>query len=285
MYAEKHTGISPTAAMKALPIIPWPKSLVAICLLGWLASCEQIVNPPLDTIDPITVVDGLVSDSASSRVILTRTAPYNAPGPNPRITSAQVIVYPAGQAAVFFTETSPGLYTPPTAFRGRPGAAYELAIRLPDGQELFGRSRMPPIAPIDSLTYRYRSRDPVFEAGYYVTFHMRDLPGQRNYYLFNLFVNGRLRNNRELILGNDQDIDGQYVSIQLAYPLNRGDTVLFQAYSLSKEAYNYYEGVRALTAVGSPTQTVPENPVSTISGDAIGVFRASAMRSRSIIIR
>jgi hypothetical protein len=147
-----------------------------------------------------------------------------------------------------------------------------------------------PLKPeVDSLTFRLRINEPFFEDGYFLVAHWQDPPFQRNFYFWEVFVNQRKLNFDEVILTDDNGVDGQYLHLSLPYriPIQEvapGDTLRIRLLGITEATYLYYQGLNALVQTGSPAQTVPQNPGNNLNNGALGFFAVAAADTASVTI-
>jgi len=258
-----------------------------ILLFLTFAQCEEVVNPELVAEDPVLVIDGLITNQpGSSYVELTKTDPFNSQTPAPRVSNALVSITDNTGQLQFFTERSSGRYVAgdPT-FEGIPGRVYFLDI-LVDETEYTASIRMPSVPVLDSITYRLREDDLFFEDGYYLTAHFQEPISARNFYRWEIALNGIQKNTQEITLSNDETVNGLYLNLEFHVPIpleqvESLDQFQVRLFSLSEPAYDYYRGLNLLIASGSPAQAVPENPTTNVTGGALGFFTASAV-SRAV---
>ncbi|MEN7546459.1 DUF4249 domain-containing protein [Rapidithrix thailandica] len=266
--------------------------IMLVCSSWW--ACEGLVDPELDTVPPVLVVDAwLMNQEGDTYVKLSETAPFNSPEPNKKVSAQTVYILDMmnDQKRIDFTEVEQGLYQPVDGgFYGEPGQKYQLKIVYQD-QSYTAAAPLLPVPKLDSVTYVYKGEGDSQQAGYYITAHFQDPSGIRNYAWGRLFVNGENISPNAIDLFDDSNVDGRYLSLELPFALNFSDygnpdsmKVEIEMNSLTQNAYEYYQGLGELIR-GVSTNRVPQNPVSNIHGGALGYFTTSAVTKNTIVIR
>ncbi len=251
--------------------------VVAIILLF---GCEEVVNPDLPSSSSIMVIDGWVSDQpAHSYVFLSLSQSYNNTRPFVGITGARVEVQEEGGDSVLFEETDiTGEYRPPANFIGVPSKVYNLRV-----SSSFGTAEasclMPAPPELKGIGYDFVSGNLLLEEGYYPAINLLNQAGIQEYFFWKTYLNGTRADPDKVNVIDDLDFDGQLLMGYIIYeqavdPLTDTTTVEFS--TLSEMGYRYYKGLKLLTEVGSPSQAIPENPPSNVTGAAIGFFNCSS---------
>ena len=242
-----------------------------------LLSCEEVVNPELVSAPPILVIDGLISNSdiAANQVILSKTAPFNSEAPTPLVSGAIVNIL-INEEEHLLSETVQGVYGATAIEKIGAGNQVKLEV-VTDGRIYTAEAFMPEKLSMDSVSIERRIEDLSFDDGYYFTAHFTEIASEANYYMWEIHVNNEFVSNEEILLSNDQNLNGKRIAYELPFSIalddiSVGDTLTLYNYSLSKAAFDYYNGLLDLTVTGSPSQAIPDNPVSNIRGGALGFF-------------
>lgn len=270
------------------------KKISSILLLFLIAigfSCEEVIDPDLISEPPIVVVDGwLLPNSEETRVVLSRSAPFNSNEINPRIEDASVVIREQFGQSNLFRETKKGFYQPiNTNFTTRNFGRYNLEIQI-DRVNYTSSIVVRNTPTIDSLTFSLVENTPLIEDGYYVTFYYQDPAASKDFYYWEVLKNGILISEQDINISDDDNINGSYIELELDYVFEENDFVEVRLHSFTKEAYEYYQALKLLTESGSPAQAIPENPKSNLTSDKeggeiiLGFFNATLPSSDTIRI-
>lgn len=269
------------------------KYLISIIIIISLFSCEELVNPNLITIDPLLVVDGYIGLD-TSYIKLTETTAFTSEDAPPHVSSATVRLIEGENRIISFKETTSGVYTPiDKDFQPKLWQRYQLQVENSDNL-YYALGEMVLMPEIDTMTIKYVEANSSIlqEKGYYVSVKFEDNSHIRNYYKFDIFK-GTLKINSipevGILIESDIDKDGKYLSYEIPYPFELGDSVTVIMKGITKTTYEYYQGLKALTDVGSPSQSVPKNPISNIytqeeGKKGLGLFSVENSQIQSIII-
>jgi hypothetical protein len=147
-------------------------------------------------------------------------------------------------------------------------------------------SYLPPVTDIDRLEVRFVKETVSKDEGYYIYFFAKEPQGETNYYRFLVYENDSLYNgSNDLLIANDDFLKGDIENLELGYPFKLNDKVRLEMHSLTKKAYDYYNGLlNVYNSDGGLFSPPPVNPPSTINNGAIGIFRASSVAAREVII-
>lgn len=256
-------------------------------LLLLLSACEEVVEIPLDNTNPKLVVEGTITSEAGPYYVkLSQTGDFYSTAPAPKVTDAVVTISDdAGNAEVLtHSADNPGTYAT-GSLQGVIGRTYYLKVEH-KGQTYLSQSKLLPVTDIDKLEVRFVEESPSKEEGYYIYFFAKEPRGETNYYRFMVYENDSLYNSvNDLIITSDEFIKGDIENLELGYPFKLNDVVKLEMHSISKEVFDYYNGlISVYNNDGGLFSPPPVNPASNISNGALGVFRASAVVSRTITI-
>ncbi|CCH52988.1 hypothetical protein BN8_02038 [Fibrisoma limi BUZ 3] len=258
-----------------------------------LAGCEDIISVEVPDGATYLVVDGWISDQPGPCTVrLSTTAPYFSNQATPRVQGAEVMITDNDGTRDVLKETEPGLYQSATV-RGRIGGTYTLSVTVA-GQTYTAQTQINRVPTIDSLGVVYREETDDHDAGYYLTYFGRELPGRGDQYRIKVFRNDTLLNNPELDLFffNDDFLDGKYLNgLELSPgPFRSGDRARVEIHAITADTYGYLvELQRQMRNDGlfaNPTENVSTN-ITAVSRDArpaTGWFGGSAVQSKTIYI-
>src|SRR5690606_12371161 len=123
-----------------------------------LMSCETVIDPTLQTAEPILVVDAWVNNKPEPQVIrLTKTQPYFEQSLPPGVSGAQVMISGSDGSEYLFTEGEADgeyIWTPGVGEGfGETGVTYTLTV-VAEGETYQSITRMGRVPEIDSITFR-----------------------------------------------------------------------------------------------------------------------------------
>ena len=162
-------------------------------------SCETKIDPALEQVTPVLVVDAwLTNKPGNQTIVLTQTQNYFDSSTPPPVTGATVSVTDNNNKVFSFVEnpTKPGYYVwKPigTETIGVVDTSYKLSI-LTNGETYSAESRMGPTTPIDSITFKKNEptqQNPDFYRG---QFYAKDVIGKGDTYWIRTYKNGVLLN-------------------------------------------------------------------------------------------
>ncbi|MCC5946448.1 MAG: DUF4249 domain-containing protein [Bernardetiaceae bacterium] len=267
--------------------------IVGVFLMSFLLySCEKVIDLELEGTDnPFYVVDAhVVNYKGYSFVKLTQTMDFYAPGSTPRISNAQITVTDdLGNSERFLEKPdSAGYYVPENPdYKGEIGRTYTLRIEV--GDEVFdAESTIFRTTDIDSVVVRFVPGNFFRDEGYYLYFFAYEPPETRDFYRWKTYRNDTLiyENVSDILIASDELVGSEIENLELPYRFDMGDHVRLEQYSLTEEAYNYYDQlISSFFNDGGLFSPPPVNPRSNIRGGrVIGIFSTSAMVWREITI-
>lgn len=246
------------------------KCLFLLPGLLFLVSCEKVIDVNVKNSQASVVIVGEVSNALGPyQVRVTQTVPLQENIPNPGL-AALVYVTELGGTTDTFRALGNGLYESNT-LQGKIGKTYVLHV-LVDGQQYQASSTIPSPVPFDSLSFIGE----VFfkDSSFYPQVNCQDPPGVANYYRFVEYINGKQV--KANFVRDDRFWDGKYGEIVLRNfgddDLAKGDQVRVDMQCLDKAAFDYFNTLD--NAGGSSNSAAPANPITNISGGALGYFSA-----------
>jgi hypothetical protein len=184
--------------------------------------------------------------------------------------------------------------------KGVPCRQYNLYIYT-DGSEYSAIAYMPPVPEIDSLSYEKKISEKDGEEYYIPLLYFSEPQNMKNYYLIKLcetyFCDNLLAacRNWEFSILSDEFLepyvnglnvdDGASPDGMDFYYFSNWIPVRVSLYSLTYEAYEFYRAlISQFENDGGTFKPSPASPPSNISNGALGIFRASALDTMSIIM-
>ncbi|MCK9422671.1 MAG: DUF4249 domain-containing protein [Bacteroidales bacterium] len=265
------------------------RHIVVVSML--IAACTEKINVNLDSTYTRLVVDGnIASDTATYQIRLTKTADYFFNEPVPPVTRASVFLSD-GENIFPLAETKPGIsgiYSTDSTFVGKKDKTYTLHIDL--SEPISGESAFDAICKLNHVTH-LDSIGTVFEPdwgkeGIWKIKLWAQEPGNEvNYYLFNLYRNGKLLTDTitKKVVSDDKFYNGSYMNgVDVIYlnnahkweTINPGDTIILQMSGITEEYYNFIMQVQQ-SGLNIPFFSgPPANVKGNIDHGGIGFFAA-----------
>lgn len=273
--------------------------LYTLLLIGALTACEEPITLDLKQTSPRIVIEAQVTDQPGYQFVkVTRSSDFYSSGPTPRITDAAVTVQDDEGNTYTFVHNprnhadSAGYYLPAVPFVGVIGRTYTLDVTT-GGKSYQASDKLLSVIPIDKLEYKINrsEKDDPKEPGKYYEIQMfaTEPQDEKNYYLFKFYRNGKLTyyNDTDIYYSDDEllaeNIDG--VPSPVYYGV--GDVGKVEAYSISRVGYVYFNDLFNLlnNDAGGMFGPIPAPPRTNLSGDALGFFQVSSVKSAEIQIQ
>jgi hypothetical protein len=249
----------------------------------FLAACQKVIDLHLKNDSGKYVIEGNITNLPGPyRVTVGKTGEVNADYVSSGVSGASVSVRDDAGNAEVLKEVQPGVYQG-SVLQGVEGRTYYLSVSV-GGANYTASSSMPHQVNLDSLyivdVYNFskmvKAVVPVFT----------DPAGQGNSYLFNETINGVL--DKDLFYQNDDYTDGRTSSFSLLRPdpdstLHVNDKVDVEMQCIDKAMYKYWFSVDQ-SSLGDGG-TLASNPVTNITGGALGYFSAHTSQMKSILVK
>ena len=247
-----------------------------------LASCQKVITLDLNSASPKYVIEGGVHNaSAPLQIKITKTRNFSDNNSFEGIANATVTISDNAGNITDLAHTNGGIYQT-TAMPGVPGRIYNLTVKI--GNEIFSAtSQMPYPVNMDTL-YSYDF------IGFGDTIKMANLQyhdpvGVKNYYRFILTLNHVIK--ESIYISDDQFNDGKTASQYINYfngeeTIKAKDSVSIEMQCIDAGVYNFFF---TLDQTINQSAAAPTNPISNISGGALGYFNAYTVQRKSILIQ
>jgi len=231
-------------------------------LLGFVASCEKVIDVKLDEGEVLLVVDGWITNQPPPYYIdLTTTAPYFANKPTPRATGATLRLKDSDGNQETLAEVSAGKYRINT-IAGKVGNTYTLSIQY-RGENYEAKTQIKDVPPIDSVLYERIPARLGRNAGVYLSYYGPELATEDDYYRIKLYRNDTLLNKPDnLTLFFDQFVNGNYLfdlELNFSDPYKVNDKTRVELLSITEDAYEFYNEMIQQINNGGLFATAPAN--------------------------
>ncbi len=255
-----------------------------ILLLLCISSCTKVISLKLNEGDKKIVIEGNVSnnDTILPEVKISTTKAFEDDNSFVGISGATVTIQEMTGRTYTLTEDSAGIYHSHD-FRGIPGFSYRLSVAL-NGNTYTASSTLPAqTVTLDSLWVQNLA----FGGSSNLTIYPEytDPPGLGNSYRLIEYKNGVQVN--QVFEENDELSDGLTITRPLINPdgdLQPGDTVRVTLQCIDPAMYTYWFSAEQ-SATGENQSATPVNPVTNITGGALGFFSAHSESSRVIVVK
>jgi len=264
--------------MKYIKRLVFCFSLLSFC------SCQKVIELNLHDADIKYVVEGVITNEPGvCRVNLTQSKPFYENNQFPGISGA-IVTVKDNDDEFSLPETQPGVYET-TLLNGTPGHTYKLSVSI-DNNVFTATSKMPLPVSLDTI---YISNGPFGEFKF-ATVGYSDPPGVSNSYRFVQYLNGV--KDPAIFWQNDEFTDGQTVLIQLDTGVDKkddprniksGDTVMIEMLGIDDAVYKYWYSLHFNGGDGGNIAT-PANPVTNVTGGALGYFSAQTIDRKSVVV-
>lgn len=276
--------------------------IVLVCSFC-ICSCEEKIALDLRQSDPHLVVEGLITDEDTSYyVAISNTTKYSfkySPNNASRESGAIVIISDNQGIVDTLAEVSEGVYKT-NHIKGKVGSSYLLEIWTKTGGHYkTDYEEMLPTPEIDSFYFERDKEDWNSAYSYAITFYLnwQDPPDENNYYLwqYRYYWNGQWHDNEEWkwVL-SDKYFNGFHNNRYELYTGYGGKdwSISFCQYSLSKDAFDFWQIVQKLTqeASGDELSNISAPLIGNIKNlnnpdeYVLGYFQVSAKRRISLYI-
>lgn len=261
--------------------------LFGILLLILFSACEEVVDDFISVDAPsIPVADAWITNQkGGSYVRLSLSDNFNNEGQLPTINNASITVSNLSTGrTIFFREHNSGFYLPSdSSFVGEPLQNYRITIRI--GSDTWEATSQMPNAPIiKDLQIDNRLLEIDLEPKQYLEVLLQDDDRFKNYYLWRLKEDGTYSLSNEILLSNDQGLNGENIIYEFPEPIEADSLVEVTLFAITEKANQYYRGVKQLTTNNGLSRTVPENPPSNFSEGILGFFTVTSITESKLKI-
>ena len=253
-----------------------------LCVLS--LSCEKVIHLDTEKVPSRIVIEANMSDWKGDCIVyITETIRLNDRTNFPGVSGASVTISDNGETPVNLEELSPGVYFS-QLLRAQTGHHYKLQVEV-DGQQFFSEVTAPRKVPLDSVYLEDFNAFGEVRKFAHVVF--KDPPGTGDAYRFLQFRNGEQNSN--IFVMDDEYSDGRSINTFLAYfdqsddqLIHPGDTIRVQMQCVDPSVYKFFYTL-AQSSTGGSEVVAPGNPVTNITGGALGYFNVFIRQERTVI--
>ena len=267
--------------------------ILSIISVVAFSGCEEVINIDLNTASPHLTVTAIVTDQPGPYyAVLSKTESYFSSNDSfPAIRNAMVTISDDAGNSDTLVETVPGTYQTST-LQGVSGRTYHLNI-VAEGITYEANSYLPFPVKLDSVvSLKIAATGPHSKESnkYYVKCFFDDPAGSTDYYRIESVVANTDTLASYYQIYSDEVTDGQ----QIVYPVQRptfnlGDSAIVELYHINSANYDYYKTANNILknkkgpmASASAPQA---NPLTNISGGAVGYFGTFAVSRKKVMVK
>ena len=242
-------------------------------------SCEKVIEIELNEADSQYVVVGNINKGEYANVSLTKSIGFSAENKYPAVTAAVVTLSDSEGNKETLTETKSGLYEG-KSIKGKSGLTYTLDIKHA-GKTIVSTSKMPDLTVLNDI----KAIPSGFSAERFNILPLyTNTLNVRNYYRYRQYINGK--EDKSILVTDDIINDGKVNARPLfsREKITKGDTIRIQLLDIDENMYNYFYSLGQSSGEGPGGGATPTNPVTNLSGGALGYFSAQAVNEKTKII-
>jgi len=217
-----------------------------------LAACEEYMDVQFDNDSgsKLVVEGAITTDTTAHTIILSRSGDFFDKGDQMMESGAEITISD-GDNVISYAEVEPGIYqTEPTVF-GLIGKNYTMNITLDNGQVYSATETIAELPEIDSIIAiskaGFDQNSGQITQGYYINYYGFEPKGLGNFYLWNLYMNGKLESDsiQEKVFTDDEFVDGNYIKDFEIFFIKESDLpsdtveIEIEMFSISREYYDY----------------------------------------------
>lgn len=262
------------------------------------SSCEKEINLVLENSRPKLVVEGNILSGIDTLINqqelkLTLSASYTGNANPPPVSNAMVMVSD-GSNTYTYNHIGNGVYR--CSLTAGMNKTYKLIIKHEGDEYNAYETLKTGGAAIDSLSVKYFPSALGSPEGNFITVNTQDPLNERNFYLWQLFINKQLMINPSpgniyRAIQKDNFFNGQPLINYLPFdnfPVLPGDTARLHQLNISEQMFNYYYSIFNLTATSPVSGDVPPGKIlgnifnlNDSNKNALGYFGACRISIKS----
>lgn len=264
----------------------------AILILLTVTSCEEVIEIGLNYNESAFAIEGIIARDSVCIVRLTLTGDYFSDDDAIPVEDAAITIS-NGTITESLSYSGNG-YFRGSSITGEEEVTYYLEVTY-NGNIYQARSYMPVQKSILSVNYtrsdERSSVNPLGETVFTISCSFRDIPDRDDYYMIKYTEDGRMIESKYFLLTESRANGGSLEYNSSGY-LRFSESIFYdggeievQLFSIDEGVYNYFMQLNDILfwqrRVIPPT---PYNPISNISGGALGYFAAWGIDTRTIFL-
>ena len=252
-----------------------------------MSSCEKEIELDLNSSNSKYVIEGEIPQNELATVKITKTVNFSDSNNFPAVKGATVTITDEIGTTEQLIETSTGVYKT-QKLKGLEGKTFTLRVKA-EGNTFTAKSTMPKAVKLIGLKTSLSTFAPPGEASsdnYTIFPQFFDPIELGNNYRFIQTRNGEL--DKSILIANDNIGNGQSNSRPLFsqnFEIKLGDNITVEMRCIDGPVYDYFFSLNSIQGNGPGGGTTPTNPVSNISGGALGYFSAFTVQKVSAVVK
>jgi hypothetical protein len=263
-------------------------------VMATMPACEEVINVDLNTASPKLSVTAIITDQPGPYyVTLTKSESFfSSNDAFPAVSNAVVVISDDAGNSEQLTETKAGVYQT-TNLQGVNGRTYHLSIEA-EGNKYKASSYLPYPVALDSVAaQKITATGPGNKENknkYYLKCYFTDPEGSEDYYRVEPLIPNLDTLASSYQIYSDEVTNGKHIEFPVQKPtFSLGDSAIVEFYHVNKENYDYYKTANNILknrkgpmASASAPQA---NPLTNISGGAVGYFGTFTVNRRLIVVK
>lgn len=247
-------------------------------------SCEKVITVNVEDAAKKYVIEGTITDQSNScRINISQTLNISDSNQYLGVENAVVTVREDNGNAINVIHSGGGFYRANVS--GKPGHTYHLTVKI-KGEVFTASSTMPQKVLMDTL---FTTERPFLgKTRKIATLRFDDPKGFGNAYRFVQYIDGKKQNN--IFVFDDNLIDGRQVVYELLFfddqdfTLKTGDQLRVEMKCIDMPVYQFWNSL-SQSSLGQSQSASPGNPITNITGGALGYFSANTFQATSITVK
>ena len=243
------------------------------------SACKKVINVNLNSSNPRYVVQGNVTDQPGPYVVsITKTVNFDQDNVFPTVSGAIVVITDVMANQVdTLSERTPGNYST-HIIAGVSGHTYRLYVNAA-GNVFTASSTMPALVTLDSL---YTQPSPFGKRPELVPVYTDPVLVGVHYHYYHFMEYKNDTESSNVLVRNDALINGQVTKQPIGGDgLNPGDSIALYMECIDSGIYVYYS---TLNQTNNQNSATPTNPLTNLTGGALGYFSAHTSSMKSLIV-